>query len=231
MKLAASNAIAIVALLLVAGCSGARPRSSHTARITSPESTPSRCGSGDGCLEAPPAETFAVGRAAAWGRYAHLAVAHMRQGHNLCVPTSAAMTMGFYGDRRDPNELKVLSKGDPSVEGTFYSDLVKGLEGIGYSWMIVRYEETPQGFDTGLRSIKLSLDEGKPVLVSLYVPPLGHTNVAIGYDEEAKAILLVDPDRPSPGLRPLTFEAFATIWHETHDHGRYAIFTEPKRGH
>ena len=46
-----------------------------------------------------------------------LSLNHIRQEKLMCVPTSAAMVLDFYGDTKNPHEIKMLTLGqvyDPS---------------------------------------------------------------------------------------------------------------------
>jgi uncharacterized protein YvpB len=166
-----------------------------------------------------------------------LDVPHMRQEKNLCVPTSAAMVLQYYGDARSPRELKVRSRGweyDPNKPFsdftlTFYSDLLRGLQPLGYGWQVANYSTRHRGFTTGMEEIKQELRRGNPVLVdtSLY---RGHTFVVAGFDEEQELLFVVDPNLPRPGLRAIRYAQFEQIWNsrDVGFDGRGAIFTRPK---
>lgn len=68
-----------------------------------------------------------------------LAVEHLRQEPMLCVPTSAAMVLAFYGDPRPPRLLKSLAAGrfyDPSAAFTdftitSYDGIVRAVGSLG----------------------------------------------------------------------------------------------------
>jgi hypothetical protein len=168
-----------------------------------------------------------------------LAVPHIRQEKNLCVPTSAAMVLGFFGDQRSPRELKVLSGGrpyDPSApfddfSSTWFKDIVTGLRRIGYVWSEGYFSNDAAGFEKGLTAMELSLDRGNPVLVDTsFVKTEGHTFVVVGVDRKAAQLRIIDPDRPAPGVRIMTMKDFEAVWNSTAvgTNKRGAIFTKRK---
>jgi hypothetical protein len=168
-----------------------------------------------------------------------LAVPHIRQEKNLCVPTSAAMVLGFFGDQRSPRELKVLSRGrpyDPSApfddfSSTWFKDMVAGMRRIGYVWSVGNFSNDAAGFEKGLAAMELSLDRGNPVLVDTsFVKTEGHTFVVVGVERKAAQLRIIDPDMPAPGVRIMTMKNFEAVWNSTAvgTNIRGAIFTKRK---
>src|SRR5262245_27895594 len=75
-------------------------------------------------------------------RRVYIPIDRIHQEANLCVPTSAAMVLAYFGDPRSPRELKAYSRGrdyDPKepfndFTQTYYRDMVAGMRKAGYSW-------------------------------------------------------------------------------------------------
>ena len=167
-----------------------------------------------------------------------LAVPHLQQEKLLCVPTSAAMVLAYYGDPRSPRELKTLAAGrdwdaaapfdDFSI--TLYRDLLNGLNRIGYGWAQRRFAPTPGGLDDGLATIVAALAAGRPVLVDVSLPS-GHTFVVRGFDSVRRSLDIVDPDQPAPGRYTVSYDEFASVWNESAygDPHRYLLLTSPKQ--
>ena len=165
-----------------------------------------------------------------------LAVPHMRQEHDLCVTTSAAMVMAFYGDPHGPRELKVLSKGkvyDPEAPftdftATWWRDLISGIEPLGYSWREEVFPANSRGFAQGLEQIEASLRSGRPVLIDVALYD-SHTFVIMGLDKTGKRLFIRDPNVDRPGLRVLGFDQLKPIWHGRSYglNARPALFTKP----
>jgi len=164
-----------------------------------------------------------------------LRVSQIRQETNLCVPTSAAMVMKYFGEERSPRELKTLSRGqvyDPRAKFTdftitFFKDLIKGISGLGYRWVEKRHENDDRGFDDGLRDIINDLKNNNPVLVDTSYFK-GHTFVIAGGDTAAQKLFIVDPNIPSPGVRRLTFQEFKPVWNTPGTGSRFLISTSRK---
>jgi hypothetical protein len=166
-----------------------------------------------------------------------LATPHMQQETLLCVPTSAAMILAYYGDPQSPHRLKVLASGgrydghlpfnDFSI--TLYRDIVKAVQTLGYSWMERSYPDTHAGFAEGLLQIESQIRNGHPVMVDVSEPE-GHTFVVSGFDRTARRLLIVDPNRPSPGTLWLSYDDFESLWNE-HSFGhsfRSLVTTQPR---
>ncbi len=163
------------------------------------------------------------------GQRAILSMRHQKQEHNMCVPTAASIVIDYYGGSVSPKEIKKLSiQPNNNFAGTYYSDLVKGIRTIGYVWTIREYPVNDSAFEIGFSEIRHELDKGHPVIVSTSAPPIGHTMVIAGYDNVRKEVYLIDPNRPQPGKRTLTFSEFKNIWHEDISDGRGIILTNPK---
>ena len=170
-------------------------------------------------------------------RSVFLSVPHIRQEKNLCVPTSTAMVLEFFGDQRKPRELKALSRGrtyDPSEPFsdftiTLFRDMLSGLRQAGYYWFESTYTNNSRGFRSGMDDLKESLRNGNPVLVdtSLFT---GHTFVLAGFDDEKGVLYVVDPNIAAPGLRAVPYEEFEKIWNSVgfSFDGRAAILTKRK---
>jgi hypothetical protein len=166
-----------------------------------------------------------------------LAVPHIQQETLLCVPTSAAMILAFYGDPQPPRRLKVLASGgaynpaaafnDFSI--TYYRDLIRGLQTLGYSWMERSYPETEAGFTEGIGLIESEIRNGRPVMIDISAPD-GHTIVVSGFDTNARQVFVVDPNRPAPGSRWMSYGELQSLWNE-HGMGgnfRSLVTTRPK---
>jgi hypothetical protein len=167
-----------------------------------------------------------------------LNVPHRRQETLLCVPTSTAMVLAFYGDDQPPRRLKALASGvdyrpdapfsDFSI--TLYRDMIRGLERIGYDWGERDFADTSAGFDEGIGFIEQELAAGRPVLVDVSLSQGGHTFVIRGFDHAARQLFIVDPSRYAPGRATVTYDQFATVWNE-HAYGsnvRGLMNTRPK---
>ncbi len=169
-----------------------------------------------------------------------LGIQHLRQEPMLCVPTSAAMVLAYYGDTQPPRRIKVLSRGqdyDPRAPFndftiTLFSDLVRGLGTLGYAWSQETFPDTPEGFAAGLDRIEDELRNGRPVLVDSSFGPIGHTVVISGFDLQKRELYLVDPDMPPPGRASVAFDRFEALWneHATGGHFRAMVVTGRKPG-
>jgi hypothetical protein len=151
-----------------------------------------------------------------------LSVAQIQQETNLCVPTSAAMVLGYYGHPYPPRELKVWSRGlvyDPTAPFndftiTFFKDLLSGLQNHGIVWTNPMFTNDQNGFNSGLQLIENQIDLGKPVIVDtdLYT---GHAFVIDGYDNTHGTVIVADPFTAPPGIREIDFADFMALWNSS----------------
>jgi hypothetical protein len=171
-------------------------------------------------------------------RRVELGVPHIAQETLLCVPTSAAMVLAFYGDPQEPRRLKAVSRGrayDPAAPFddftiTLFADMKRGLAGQGYVWSDAAFADTPQGYVEGLKVIEDELRQGRPVLVDITANGVGHTVVVSGFDDRARRLFMVDPAQPAPGKITIGYDDFAAFWNE-HAYGgqfRALMKTAPK---
>ena len=168
-----------------------------------------------------------------------LAVEHLQQEPMLCVPTSAAMVLAFYGDPRAPRLLKSLAAGryyDPDVAFTdftitSYDGIIRAVRSLGYGWAQHSFDNNDLGFKKGLDLIETELRNGHPVLVDATLPS-GHTFVIRGFDSETQELFAVDPNEPAPGERKISFDEFKTVWNEMAygNNFRSLIVTQPNSG-
>lgn len=171
-------------------------------------------------------------------RPVELKIVHIRQENLLCVPTSAAMVLGYYGDPQSPRRLKALSRGrsydahapfdDFSV--TRFRDLLRGTAALGYAWREKTYADTPAGFEAGMRTIEQEVSAGRPVMTDISLGKLGHTIVVTGADPKSRTLVVIDPDIPAPGRRLASYAHFQEVWNERSYGGRFRalILTRPK---
>jgi hypothetical protein len=206
----------IVALVIVAGALGAQRLTAGLASARPPGALAAATEPWDGALDVP----------------------HIRQETNLCVPTSAAMVLAFYGDPRPPRLIKALTRDRPYVPAafddftiTYFRDLDRGLKALGYDWREVTYPVTHEGFLRGLSRLETETLAGHPVLVDVTLNPReSHTFVVAGVDRANGIILAVDPNTPAPGRRRMTFEALEASWNESANglDFRSLVTTRPK---
>jgi len=170
--------------------------------------------------------------------HVELPVPHLVQETLLCVPTSTAMVLAFYGDRQEPRALKALSRGktyDPAAPFndftiTLFGDMKRGLARLGYHWSDAAFADTPQGYAEGLKVLEDELRAGRPVLVDITADGVGHTLVVSGFDDQRRELYMVDPAQPPPGRITVRYDQFADYWNE-HAYGgqfRALMKTAPK---
>ncbi|EMI18728.1 transglutaminase domain protein [Rhodopirellula maiorica SM1] len=163
--------------------------------------------------------------------YVFLPLVHLRQGERLCAPTSASIVLLRYGMQVPPQQIKQLANSvttKPEFSGTYFKDLVDGLEKMGVVWTRQHFATDADGFAAGMAVIEKSLREGRPVIVDTYVPPGGHTVVINGFDPNRKLISIVDPLMAAPGLRSITYAEFERSWRSVISDVRGCILTAPK---
>ena len=158
-----------------------------------------------------------------------LNVPHIRQKPWLCVPTSSAMILGYFGEKHDPRKLKAAAenhkpKSQHNAKFTLYRDMLHGLRSIGKRWQLGNYPNNQAGFKRGFAAIKRSLRAGNPVMVDVHLGG-GHTFVVMGYNETEKLVYIRDPDISRSRSRALSYSAFERHWnnHRLHN-SRSAVF-------
>lgn len=152
------------------------------------------------------------------------------------MTTAAAMALQHFGSSATPREIKVLSRGkkyDPAAEfndftGTFFRDLLSAVSKLGFTWRNQAYPRTEAGAKSGLTDTRKSIDQGSPVLLdTLFYGD--HVVVAVGYDNAAQKLIIMDSNIPAPGIRIISYKHFEEIWNSSSFNGRACVFTAPKR--
>jgi hypothetical protein len=162
-----------------------------------------------------------------------LGVPHMRQKPYLCVPTSGAMVLAYYGDKHRPTDLKALAEGHKPKNQrnryfTYWVDMSYALKQKGYRWRIRSYAKTNSGFASGLNAIKASLRKKQPVLIEVHLGE-GHTFVVEGFDDAQQIVYVRDPDIAKSRARALSYAKLKEDWHNhKFAGGRSAFFILPK---
>ena len=165
--------------------------------------------------------------------YVRLDVPHIRQKDFMCVPTSAAMVIGYFGERIDPASLKKLAESHKPRDKrnstfTYWRDLDYALKRYGYRWKIKDYPKTDRGFSTGLNDIKKHLSKGRPVLIDVHQDE-GHTFVVMGFNDETQVVYVRDPNLPKQRSRVFSYAALKQSWHNHRfAENRSAFFASPK---
>lgn len=165
-----------------------------------------------------------------------LRVPYIKQETNLCVPTSAAMVLSYYGQQHLPREIKTWSRGQEyqselpfsDFTATFFPDLILGLHNHGIDWIVVVFPNDELGFKSGIKQIKNQLDMGFPVIVDTALFR-GHTFVITGYNSDGATWIIADPNKDFPGRSEIRNEDFYSIWNSVPvgSNRRGAIFTKP----
>jgi len=157
-----------------------------------------------------------------------LLLKHQSQENNMCVPTSASIVLDYYGKKMSPRDLKKLAiPSDPTFEGTYYPDLLKGLNTVSINWKLKLYSIDSEGFEKGLNEVISEISDGRPVLVSLDISPIGHTMVLSGYDLSLKKLFFIDPNTEYPGKATMNYDQFDRVWRDPKYNIRSAVFTAP----
>ena len=146
-----------------------------------------------------------------------LDVPHLRQAPNLCVPTSSAMILKFYGQPAKPRHLKQLAenhkpKNRRNQTFTYWNDMRHALRSLGQNWKIRNYPKTNSGFARGLKEIKKSLLRGNPVMIDVHLNE-GHTIVVMGFDDHRQLVFIRDPNLPRHKSRANPYTALKESWH------------------
>ncbi|HEY3876019.1 MAG TPA: C39 family peptidase [Candidatus Kapabacteria bacterium] len=155
------------------------------------------------------------------GKYAYLEIMHESQSPDLCLPTCVAMAMNYYGDGKTQWTLKRLSNEHKDLfSTTTFEEVQSGIKKIGYTWDRWRWHNDSAGFHNAISALQQSLDDKRPVIVSIKVPvpnnrlELYHAMLVFGYDQEKGKIFILDPARPFPGKRIMTFDELRQMWNE-----------------
>jgi peptidase C39-like protein len=146
-----------------------------------------------------------------------LDVPHIRQLPGLCVPTSSAMILRYFGEAHDPVKLKALAEeqkppAQRNTTFTYWVDMRQALQRIGKSWSIREYVKADAGFEQGLSDIKRSLRAGNPVMIDVHLGA-GHTFVVMGYNDRDKVAYVRDPNLPPSESRVLAYDELLRSWH------------------
>jgi hypothetical protein len=166
-----------------------------------------------------------------------LNVPHLRQERLLCVPTSAAMIMAYYGDPQSPRRLKTLTLGrqyDPGApfqdfSVTPFRDLVRAVGSLGYGWSQETYPDTREGYAQGLARIEGEVRAGRPVMADVSLGAVTHTVVIAGFDARRRELYVVDPDMVGPGRRTVGYDQFESLWNEHALQGRFRAIVLTRR--
>jgi hypothetical protein len=160
-----------------------------------------------------------------------LDVPHIRQQPNLCVPTSSAMILKYFGETHDPVKLKGLAEehkpaSKRNATFTYWADMQRALQSLGKRWYVRRYPKTEAGLEIGLVDIKKSLRDGNPVMIDVHLGQ-GHTFVIMGYNERDELVYIRDPDLSASQSRVLSYRELLESWHN-HKFGdsRSAFFSQ-----
>jgi ABC-type bacteriocin/lantibiotic exporter with double-glycine peptidase domain len=166
------------------------------------------------------------------GKYAYLEIMHEQQSPDLCLPTCVAMVLNYYGDGKSQYTIKRLSNEHKDLfSATGLDEIRDGIKKIGYTWDRWRWPGDSTGVYNGIDAIEQSLDDGRPVIVSIkvtipnYHRKVAHAIIAFGYDASEREIFFMDPAKDFPGKRHISFEEFRDLWNE--DGSCWALFTAP----
>lgn len=153
-----------------------------------------------------------------------LAIPSRMDEQRLCVPASASMILAYYGEEQTPRKLKQLAGQREDFEGTYFIDMCAGLEKLGYEATVEEFPLDHDGFTSGMQSIKKHLASGRPVIVSMSLNNVGHTMVAVGYDDQRQIAELMDPALDSTvTLRVFNYDLLEKVWHENFNYNKRGI--------
>jgi uncharacterized protein YvpB len=147
-----------------------------------------------------------------------LDVPHISQGADpLCVPTSSAMILAYYGERHDKWDLKKRAENykpaaQRNVEFTYWVDMQHAVKALGRRWTIKNYAKTNSGFSRGLSDIRRSLRAGRPVMIDVHLG-VGHTFVVAGFDDAKQLVYIRDPLLKKSQMRVLSYATLRDDWH------------------
>lgn len=161
-----------------------------------------------------------------------LDVPHMEQERDLCVPTSSAMILAYYGEEHNPVVLKSYAENHkPAAKRnttfTYWADMRVALKKVGHNWGIKNYRKSNSGFNAGFRDIKRSLRKGRPVMVDVHLGE-GHTFVVVGYNDTKELVYIRDPLLGHYQARQISYRDFKRNWHNhKFSNSRSAFFSRP----
>ena len=146
-----------------------------------------------------------------------LDVPHIRQPRYLCVPTSAAMILQYFGESYDPKLLKKYAENykpasKRNATFTYWVDMEYAIRQIGKRWKIRNYPKTKAGFEKGISDIRKSLRNGNPVMIDVHLGG-GHTFVVMGYDDYKQEVYIRDPNLAASRSRILPYSELLASWH------------------
>ncbi|MDU8927798.1 C39 family peptidase [Alisedimentitalea sp. MJ-SS2] len=148
--------------------------------------------------------------------FVRLDVPHMRQGRDLCVPTSAAMILRYFGEKHDPRALKALAENHKPIAQrnsfTYWRDMDHALRQIGHRWKIRDFARTDAGFNQGLNALRKHLRQGLPAMIDVHQDE-GHTFVVMGFDDTRQVVFVRDPNLPKSRSRILSYAQLKDSWH------------------
>ncbi len=131
------------------------------------------------------------------------------------------MAMNYYGDGKSQWTVKRLSNEHKDLfSTTTFVEVQEGIKKIGYTWDRWRWHDDSAGFHNAISAIEQSLDDKRPVIVSIKVPRITNTHtwyhamLVFGYDEKEGKIFILDPARPDRGKRIMTFNELREMWDE-----------------
>jgi hypothetical protein len=160
------------------------------------------------------------------------------------IATCCSMVLKSFGDKTNPREVYCLAsreKYNPlgnqyQWEDYWYTEVANGLATIGYNWVFNknRYRNTRFDFVSGLQEIKNNLDNGCPVIASVTWDETRRDKFRAalinGYDENEQVVYVTDPSIAAPGLRIISYNNFAKVWHTLDGTDmRYIMFTSFKK--
>lgn len=152
---------------------------------------------------------------------------------NLCVPASASMILGYYGENIDQRDIKRLASNTnySNNDGRLYSwtlfaELINGLRKIGYNWREIIFNMTDQGYEQGYNLIVSEIRSNRPVLCDSVVMG-GHAFVVHGITPDG-SLIISDPSL-NQQYRILHKQDFKQIWCEFDGSFRSVILTSRKQ--
>ncbi|MEN9359827.1 MAG: Localization factor PodJL [Verrucomicrobiota bacterium] len=144
--------------------------------------------------------------------YAYVPVPHLKQGYNMCAPTSAAMVLVYLlGHPIEPRAVKLCSTGSELIgTGTCWDHLVHGIKAVsGQDWVFRSFPVNDAGFDTGFSLLRREVEAQRPALIDLGP----HTVVFVGYDAKKSEVYIQNPAYEWPGVHSLSYKQFKESWH------------------